>query len=80
MKKITFEPGARVRFSERMMTDLLKQKRDDHGAKLWLLRLSEVGMEAQNTPRAGRLNVRFRVHEFDPWSYRTYSTRDLVQI
>jgi len=67
----------RVRFNAKMRRDLIRQQ---GGKSRYLDALDAVGMEAQNEPRPGRLNVRFRLREDDPWSYRTYSWRDLEVI
>jgi hypothetical protein len=68
----------RVRFSDKMMADLLTNKRG--GAREWLLALNTVGMEVQGEPRPGRINVRFRLSDSAPWSYRTYARRDLIAV
>jgi hypothetical protein len=68
----------RVRFNDKMMADLLTHKRGD--ARTWLLALNTVGMQVQGEPRPGRINVRFRLSDSAPWSYRTYARRDLVEV
>lgn len=68
----------RVRFSDKMMADLLTHKRG--AARTWLLALNTVGMEVQGEPRPGRVNVRFRLSDSAPWSYRTYAAADLVAV
>lgn len=75
-----FEPGRLVRFGESMMTRLLRQQRGNHGARLQLLRQNEIGMEVQGQPSRGRVNVRYRIHSSEDWSYRTFAARDLVRV
>lgn len=74
---MTFTEGARVTFTENMLGVLLSQQTMQAGRR-WLTRLAANGMQVQDEPRPGRVNVRFRVSESEPWSYRTYSASDLV--
>ena len=67
----------RVRFSDKMMADLLTNKRGE--AREWLIRLNAGGMTFQCEPRQGRVNVTFPGPDGVP-VFRTYARRDLVMV